>query len=130
MAAETGTNFFNLESASNFANLFLVFVIGSAVPVLTWVLKKKESERVRHRKEEDERIIRTIREYTDPLSERLKKLEETNTAILTTLTALKTKFDEFSEEQKEVNAKVNYIDKIFQDNIKFGTRRPSSGRNS
>ena len=138
MADNGVPNFWNLESASNFANLFLVFVIGSAVPVLTWVFKKKEAERARHRKEEDERIIKTITAYTDPMGARLKTLEETNTTMLRTLNTFLEKFNEFSDEQKEVNAKVNIMDRIFHDNIKLdshdrsnrGGRKPSSGNHS
>lgn len=131
-------DFWTLDSLSNIANLFLVFVIGSAVPVLTWVFKRNETKRKKARMEEDERIVRTVKAFTDPVENRMHHIEdrmdglaETNQEVSSLLRELVTKFNDFSDEQKMVNAKVDYIDKVFQDNIKFGTgRRPASGRNS
>lgn len=125
---EGGSSIWTIEYWSNLSNLVGVFILGAAVPVVTRILKRWEKMRENRKKAEDTYVMNMIKGVTDPMEERMKEVERTNHTILENVNKLTSNFDDFIQEQRDVNARVNYIDKVFQNNMRFGNdrRRPSS----
>lgn len=103
VSGNVSNSLLTLESLTHIANLFLIFVVGSAVPLIRWIWKTQETKRQANRKAEDDRIAKICQEQIRPLDEKLTKLLDNQTDMI---------------------SKVNYIDRVFQDNVSFGGRNP------
>lgn len=125
---EGGSSIWTVEYWSNLSNLVGVFILGAAVPIVTRILKHWEKMREERKKAQNAHVMSLIKGVTDPMEERMKEVERTNNTILENVNKLTENFGEFIQEQRNVNARVNYIDKVFQNNMRFGNdrRRPSS----
>lgn len=112
----------SIDYWSNISNLIGVFILGAAVPIAGRIFKRWEKTRLEKEKKQNESTMSLIKGVTDPMEKKLEKMDSTNAAILSNLEKLSTGFEKFAQKQQAVNAKVDYIDKVFQDNIRFGNR--------
>lgn len=117
--AGAGGHFWTLEYWSSLSNIVGVFILAGAVPIITRILKRWEKMRQERKQAQNAHVMSLIKGVTDPIEQRIQKVEETNNSILQSVNNLTEGFDEFIKEQRDVNTKVNYIDKFFQNNTRL-----------
>lgn len=124
-----------LETWSNIANLFAVFIVAGLVPLLNWIRKAVVRQIEHKRKKEDARIHNIASTIIAPLDEKigtitdlLKKTAEQNEANAQNLEKITESVKVFKEAQEPINMKINYIDEFFKHFIKSGGGSNSSRR--
>ena len=85
-------SFWSLEFWGSITNLIGVLILGMAVPVGKWLIKKRADTLSEARKKEDDRIAAICKEFTEPMMKQLQ----------------------------DISAKVNYMDDVFRNNLNFG----------
>lgn len=69
------SGFWDITFWSNATNLIGVFILGMAVPLANWLMKKREKLRTENRTKEDERIAKICQEMNKPIMEKLNAIE-------------------------------------------------------
>lgn len=129
MCADSTGGFFggvDWGTLSNITSILGVLVIGPSILVLQWLFKKESKAREAKRARQTKQITDIATEVTKPLQKEvtnigntLGKYTEQNESIIENLEKINARLDEFRNNQIEIRTKVNYLDRVFQNNMRF-----------
>lgn len=135
-------SFFDWSNLSSVVNVLGFILLGISVPLFNMLKNFYKRKKEQHTIANDKHILEITKTVTDPILTKIANMDDalqgsarTSNAVLETLEQIQRTFkefkdcqEEFQQEQRVVNNKVDYIDKVFQDNLSFGARDPSSPR--
>ena len=126
--ADNGANIFSdfIETASNVGNLFAIFIIAGLIPFLRWINKtiktiadNKKARQTEYIKSVTEGITKPVKDEMATLNTIMQKQSEQTEAIIENVEKIQTAINKFAEIQSPINGKVEWIEMVLKNSIKF-----------
>lgn len=126
--ADNGANIFTdfIETASNVGNLFAIFIIAGLIPFMRWINKtlkvisdNKKAKQTAYIKKVTEEVTKPITDEMTTLNGVLQKQSEQNEALIENVEKITEALTKFSEVQSPINLKVEWIEMVLKNSIKF-----------
>lgn len=120
---------FSWDTLSSISNVLGVLILGPSILVLQWLFKKQSAHRAQKKVNQQKAIMDIAKEVNAPLQKEVEnignllgKYTEQNETIITNLDTITDALNEFRNNQIQIKTKVDYLDKVFQNNMHFGGR--------